>query len=170
MTNGIDTCCVGVLSLCVIITKGLWLISAVMGRFYTLSHEQSMPSATRAAWMVPGVIRGQTCNSMDIISKEVSFVLLSQFCIYFMEQENFYLFLFFLTSKCLLLDDKTEMYLSQGGRVPWEVSPSTNGGRHCLDTGLSYLLPSKSFQRLILAGLACKEQFPVEHRSIGLTS
>lgn len=66
--------------------------------------------------MVSGVIRGRTCKSMDVISKEVSFFLLSQFCIYFMEQENFVFV--FLTSKCLLLDDKMEMYLSQGGRFP----------------------------------------------------
>lgn len=66
--------------------------------------------------MVSGVIRGRTCKSMNVISKEVSFFLLSQFCIYFMEQENFVFV--FLTSKCLLLDDKMEMYLSQGGRFP----------------------------------------------------
>lgn len=66
--------------------------------------------------MVSGVIRGRTCKSMNVISKEVSFFLLSQFCIYFMEQENFVFV--FLTSKCLLLDDKMEMYLSRGGRFP----------------------------------------------------
>lgn len=65
-----------------------------MVRFYKLSHEESVPSVTRAAWMVSGIIRGQTCKSMDVISKEVSFFLLSQFCIYFIEQENFYLFCF----------------------------------------------------------------------------
>lgn len=65
-----------------------------MVRFYTLSHEESVPSVTRAAWMVSGIIRGWTCKSMDVISKKVSFFLLSPFCIYFMEQENFYLFCF----------------------------------------------------------------------------
>lgn len=141
-----------------------------MVRFYTLSHEESVPSATRAAWMVSGVIRGRTCKSMDVISKEVSFFLLSQFCIYFMEQENFYLFFFFFKLLNVYFLMTKRRCICHGEEDSHEKCLSTNGYRHCLNTRISYLLPSKSFQRLILAGLACKEQFPVEHRSMGLSS